>query len=237
MVLGFFFASACLLTAPAAESHRAESVHKWNWLNEADKARLLESIPANPVSGSQADRDDLAGVLKLQATRTPQDVAEAMDDEHFRLGMVTKALGTDFTKDHYPKAFALLKGAMEDESFLNWTLKKRYGRLRPYQAHPGEVKELFTVDESSYPSGHSSGSHVMATVLAKLFPDKKEALEARAEAVGRSRIVAGVHYPSDVEEGRKLADALTDALFANAAFQKDLADAMVEVSRRKSAQP
>ncbi len=52
-------------------------------------------------------------------------------------------------------------------------------------------------------------------------------------SLGRSRIVAGVHYPSDVEEGKKLADALVSALLANDAFKRDLAAAQAEIAQKK----
>ncbi len=205
---------------------------RWSWLSQDDKKALLHSIPPAPAPGSAVDQQDLQTVLKLQATRTPQDVAEAWNDKQFRLEMISGPLGASFTKANYPLSFALLDRVNEDEYYLSSTLKKEYKRPRPFQAHP-EVKALFFVDAFSYPSGHSCGAYTLAEMLGALFPDKKDALLDRAAAVGRSRIVAGVHYPSDVDEGKKLADALISTLMANAAFQKDLAAAQAEVAARK----
>jgi acid phosphatase (class A) len=207
-----------------------DTVHKeWNWLTPQDKDRLLHSIPPAPLPGSPIDQQDLQGVLSLQASRTPQDIAEAQNDKKFRLEIVAGMLGPTFTKQNYPVVFALLDHVNQNEYLLNSTLKKEYQRPRPFEGH-SEVKALFSVDGFSYPSGHTSGAYTLAEIIAVLFPDQKSALLARAAAVGRSRIVAGVHYPSDVDQGKTLADALVAALLANPAFQKDLAAAQAEIA-------
>jgi acid phosphatase (class A) len=230
----FLLLIAPLLPAKAnpAELPAGSKKKEWNWLSQEDQARLLKSIPPAPKPGSAEDKSDLEGVLKMQTARTPADIAEAKYDEHFRLGMISNVLDPKFTEDHFPVAFALLKHVDQDEYLLNSTLKKKYQRPRPYQASP-EVKPLFAVDGYSYPSGHASGSRTFALVLALFFPEKKSELLARSDAVGRSRIVAGVHYPSDVEEGKKLADALVSALQANDAFKQDLAAAQAEIAQKK----
>jgi acid phosphatase (class A) len=228
-LLGFLLATTQLVTAADVSAHPK---HEWNWLGKEDKLRLLDSIPPAPLPDSAQDKADLQGVLQLQASRTPADIAEARDDEKFRLEIVAGPLGPDFTAQKYPAAFALLERVQQDESVLNSTLKKEYKRLRPYEAHP-EVKALFEVGQFSYPSGHTSGAYTLAIILGELFPEKKAAFLARAEAVGRSRIVAGVHYPSDVEQGKNLAQALSAALLANADFQRDLSAVKAEIAGQK----
>jgi hypothetical protein len=44
-------------------------------------------------------------------------------------------------------------------------------------------------------------------------------------------MIADVHYPSDVEAGRKLGLAITEKLMASEAFQKDLAALRDEVKK------
>jgi acid phosphatase (class A) len=221
------------LPAAASGDKSHSPSKKWYWLSEGDKDRLLKAFPPKPEPGSSVDQADLQGVLQAQASRTPADIAEAMADKNFNMERVSNALGAGFTKKNFPVTFALLDRVNQDEYLLNVTLKNQNMRKRPYQEHP-EVKELFQVDQYSYPSGHSSGAHTFADILSLLFPDKKDALTARADAVGHSRVVAGVHYPSDVEQGKNLAQELTDALVANAAFQESLAAAKAEVARQNS---
>ena len=207
---------------------------QWNWLSNDDEKRLLLSIPPKPATNSPTDQADLAEVLKLQASRTSADIAEAIFDKTFRLEIVTKGvLNPSFSPQNFPITFKLLEHVNEDESLLNSTLKKQYARPRPFVTHK-EVHPLFEAREFSYPSGHASGSRTFADILGELFPDKKAALIARADAVAHSRIVAGVHYPSDIAAGQQLADALMAALLANPAFQTDLAAAKAEIAQKQN---
>ena len=208
--------------------------HHWNWLSKDDQKRLLQSIPPAPAPGSPTDQADVAEVLKLQASRTPDEIAEAMFDKTFRLEIVAgHVLSPNFTQQNFPVTFKLLLHVREDESLLNSTLKNNYKRPRPFVTHP-EVHPLFTAEEFSYPSGHASGSRILADILGELFPAKKAALLARADAVGHGRVIAGVHYPSDIQAGQRLGQALSDALLANPAFQTDLAAAKAEIAQKQN---
>jgi acid phosphatase (class A) len=207
---------------------------QWNWLSKDDKKQLLQSIPPAPAAGSPTDQADLAEVLKLQASRTRAEIAEAMFDKTFRLEIVTHGvLNSNFSPQNFPITFKLLQHVNEDESLLNSTLKNQYARPRPFAAQP-EVHPLFKVEQFSYPSGHASGSRILADILGELFPAKKAALLARADAVAHGRVIAGVHYPSDIKEGAQLAQALSDALLANPAFQTDLAAAKAEIAQKQN---
>jgi acid phosphatase (class A) len=220
---------AVSLATLAVRAAEAGAKEHWSWLSESDKARLLNSIPPAPLPGSDLDKQDLQDVLHVQATRSKDEIAEAMDDEKFRMDIVARVLGPSFTPQNDPATFELAKRALEDDGLLVSTLKDKYGRKRPYQAHP-EVHELFEASHASYPSGHSSGSHILAEVLGDVFPAKESELMARADAVAHSRVVAGVHYKSDIEEGAVLAKALHEALLANPEYQKSLAAAKAEVA-------
>jgi acid phosphatase (class A) len=194
-------------------------------------------IPPPPAKGSAADQQDLAGVLQAQAARTPALVAEAMKDQTYKITLVTSVIGSDFTAAADPAAFALLNHANQDVSFITSYLKNDYQRNRPYVDHP-EVKNLFPEKNHSYPSGHSSGSEVMADCLALLFPSQQAALHARAFAIAQSRVTAGVHYPSDIKEGAVLGDKAFALIEATPAFQKELGAAQAEVKQAPaSAQP
>jgi acid phosphatase (class A) len=228
--LAFFLV---LLPTAVASGAAEKPKQAWHWLSEADRLQLLQSIPAAPVPGSAQDQQDLQAVLQAQAGRTRQDIAEAWFDRKFQFEMVTNVLDPNFTAKNDPVTFALLENTMQDESSISYELKKKYRRPRPYRAHP-EVKALFPVDQYSYPSGHAAGSFVLAAVLGELFPDKKSALMARADAVARSRVIAGVHYPSDIEQGKVLGQAIMNAFLTNAAFQRDLAAAKSEIAAKKS---
>jgi acid phosphatase (class A) len=214
-------------TSPSAPQHASLS-----WLSESAKTYVLEAVPPPPAFGSDKDKADLQAVLKAQAMRTPDEIKEAVADQKFTIGLLAGVISPDFTPENYPVTFDFLNRVREDESFLTSTLKKRYKRHRPYQDHP-EVKNLFTVEQASYPSGHAAGSRMLVLVLAELFHDKSAALLNRDNLVSQSRVNAGVHYPSDIIAGRALAHALIFVLQGNAAFERDMANAQAEIAIKK----
>jgi acid phosphatase (class A) len=67
-------------------------------------------------------------------------------------------------------------------------------------------------------------------ILAELAPDLKEAILARGLQIGDDRVIAGVHFPSDVDAGHALAHDIFAKLMASPAFQADLAKAKAEVA-------
>ena len=54
----------------------------------------------------------------------------------------------------------------------------------------------------SYPSGHAAFGYAMAYLLSSLVPERRQALEARADEFARQRMMCGVHFRSDLEAGR-----------------------------------
>ena len=52
----------------------------------------------------------------------------------------------------------------------------------------------------------------------------------RARSIGESRVVCGVHYLSDVEEGRTNGSALVAALHSSPEFRADMEKARAEVA-------
>lgn len=222
------FVSPLLRADDLMAPEKPKTIHYLTTLSQTDELAL---IPAYPFDDKTIEASDLAAVLKAQAARTPDQIAEAKLDQHFTIDLVTKVIGPDFTAAKYPATFALVNNTQNDVYIITGFLKDHYKRLRPYAAHPDQVKALFTAKSFSYPSGHASGSEGIADVLGLIFPDKKQALLDRALAIAQSRVIAGVHNPSDIEQGKELADKILALLQANPAFQKDLAAAQTEVKK------
>ncbi|WP_414901421.1 phosphatase PAP2 family protein [Sphingomonas flavalba] len=95
------------------------------------------------------------------------------------------------------RAAAALVGTMVAIAAVNSGLKLLFARPRPdLLAHLDRVSDL------SFPSGHSANNMAFWLLLALLI-DRRLALPAMAVAglIGVSRIVVGVHWPSDVLAG------------------------------------
>jgi acid phosphatase (class A) len=73
----------------------------------------------------------------------------------------------------------------------------------------------------SYPSGHATVGVMMATLLAQMVPERRAALFAHGWAYGDSRVVSGVHFPSDVAAGRVLGTMLVQLMQEGARFRAD----------------
>jgi acid phosphatase (class A) len=197
------------------------------WLTSAQVQALVGSIPNAPTPGSQIDRDDLAGVLKAQAERTPAQAAQVLAEEHFSPMLFQPELGSDFSKKGEPEIYSLIEEAARQAGGVITAAKNKWQRPRPFRAH-SEVHPVYEADGLSYPSGHSTAAYTLAVLLGAIFPDKKDALLQQAAEIAENRVIGGVHYPSDIAAGKELGQAVAEAILANPDFQKRLAAAKAQ---------
>jgi len=103
-------------------------------------------------------------------------------------------------------------------------LKYSYNRLRPRETAKFYGENLtphVAVDTPSYPSNHAAVGYVVAGVLAKKYPQHEKELLKIAEDNANSRVSLGVHFVSDVEAGKELADRLLDRYSNNITESSD----------------
>ena len=87
-------------------------------------------------------------------------------------------------------------------------LKVKYDRIRPSKFDK-RVKEIINLpDHPSYPSGHACQSYTIAYLLSLKYPDKEKFYLNYAKEVSENREIMGLHYPSDSEYGRKIAEEI-----------------------------
>jgi len=92
-------------------------------------------------------------------------------------------------------------------------LKFRYNRPRPDQIAKSLKIDLSPIDTDttkspSYPSGHTIHAMTIANVLGSTYPSLRQVFRNLGERIGLSRVQAGVHFPSDVEAGIAVSDAI-----------------------------
>lgn len=92
-------------------------------------------------------------------------------------------------------------------------LKNHYQRARPFQLafytnqnlHP---HDSLSAQSPSYPSGHAIQGLFLCNVIAYHYEDKKDDLMKLARQIADSRIILGLHYPSDNQFGIQIVNQL-----------------------------
>ncbi len=77
-------------------------------------------------------------------------------------------------------------------------LKHRIRRPRPCEANPGVIARAAPLDRFSFPSGHTLHAVAFTTIACAWFPSLAILLIPFTLFVALSRVVLGLHYPSDV---------------------------------------
>jgi acid phosphatase (class A) len=149
------------------------------------------------------------------------------------------AFGRPVDRGTSPTLIRMLNRSLQDVGATIFAAKDHFHRPRPYQriqlrrmcgnTTPPQP-EARPTSGSSYPSGHSAYGWAVAMILARMAPERSEALMARAENYAQSRVICGMHFPSDVSAGQAIAAAVISHLDALPEFQEDLARARAELA-------
>lgn len=90
------------------------------------------------------------------------------------------------------------------ERTLYFVLKNRLKRNRPQQAIPGFSSIIQPSDQFSFPSGHTSAAFLATGLISFIYPLLLIPLLAWAISVAISRVILGVHFPTDTLAGALL---------------------------------
>jgi acid phosphatase (class A) len=222
------------LQAQPMEAARPGAVPKVAYYFDPTVLDLPNLIPNPPAVDSAANKAELAELHRIEATRTPAQVAAAKADEDEEDMFAFKnVLGAAFSADALPITAGLGVHVKNEQSVAGGALKSVFARPRPYQSdktlHPVcALTEL----ANSYPSGHALTGYLEGLTLAEIVPEKRTELLARADDFAHNRLVCGVHYPSDLEASRRVAYAVFGYMMATPRFQRDLAAAKTETRAR-----
>jgi membrane-associated phospholipid phosphatase len=121
------------------------------------------------------------------------------------------------------RTLALLNVAINDATVATWDAKYAYNRPRPNVTDPALPTALPVPQSPSYPAEHAAAAGAAAAVLTHLFPDGAAEFAAQADEAAQSRVVAGLHFPSDVRAGLELGRAVAARVIERA--QGDGSDA------------
>ena len=176
----------------------------------------LTVVGLYPQPSTGTAQTELAILLWLQNARTPQDVARAESEGRVSLGCFASDIHLRSTADampkgieiaDFPKTAAVLEQAREDMEPVLAALQNTYLRPQPFVSHPAVQPVLPKPAGFSYPSSHAALGVVYSKILAQLDPGDAMGFTATAKLLGTDRVLGGVHYPSDVEAGRRFGQA------------------------------
>lgn len=189
-----------------AEDHGAAD----RWLVPA---WALHRLPFPPGS----DAADLAYLRRVAKRRSTAGVVAARAWAERGLDREWDGLLAQYTARASPEqarlARRLLHDALAMTNSVTQTAKAAAARKRPFVVDPTlPVAVRKPGNNPSYPSGHTSAAFAACLVLAHLMPDRAAEFLDLASEASWSRVYAGVHFPSDVVAGVRLATAVTTYL-------------------------
>jgi acid phosphatase (class A) len=200
-----------------------------------DSKALLQAMGPPPAAGSEAASNDLAILLWLQGSRTPEMEANTWLTLDRNPMLFSRALGVDLQQTT-PTLDAGLMAFLTPINAVMGRFKRDFGRPRPFIQYSQIQPCLPREASASYPSGHSTWYRATAELLADLIPERRERLLSVGYHGGASRATCGAHFPSDVEAGQRLGAAAARQVIATPqwqAFRQDPAlQAELETLRR-----
>ena len=186
---------------------------------------LLQPPPCETCEETKAELDELAA---LERARDAQQMEHAARDAERTLPRFLEGAGIAFEAEALKPCEEFFLKRRKDKSASLEAAKSTFCRPRPY-ATPGNtlhpVDGAKPSDSYSYPSGHSTYGATTGFLLAAMMPERKAAIYARINDYAHSRMVAGVHFRSDVEAGKLYGTAIAVALFAKPGFQAEFEEA------------
>jgi acid phosphatase (class A) len=205
--LTVLFLSACATQKVQIHAYRA-----------IDEIQVEQILAQPPKIDSKAQRKDIAEVLRQQSIRTSTTCEESKKYEKVDF----KTLFSDtLDEKEFKKWNPYFAELNEQARSVMHKAKHLFKRERPYVVEQ-RVVPCFEMPKNSYsyPSGHSFTAHFDSLILDYIFHDQK--FKTRAEEIAMSRVKAGVHFPSDIEAGKKLAEIVFKKLKEDHDFKSDI---------------
>lgn len=130
----------------------------------------------------------------------------------------------DVSPLHATRVLASVQGAINDTMIMVWDLKYKWDVARPNQYDQTLRTLLCTPNFPTYPSGHATMAGCCEVVLRYFFPKEAKKLTKIAEDNARGRLYAGVHFPSDNDQGLVLGRYIGDTIVKHLEAQNTNSD-------------
>lgn len=172
----------------------------------ASKAEIRKVVGPFPAEGTAAEALDDSILLDWQDRRTSEQCRSAALQSNSE--NLKSFFGDVLTKSEIAYLSVRLLRVAAIAGANSTLAKKMYNRKRPYDRNPEIQPCIEEEGSSSYPSGHTTLARLYARVLSLRYPSRAAKFMARADQAALNRVLGGVHHPSDIEAGKRLADYL-----------------------------
>jgi membrane-associated phospholipid phosphatase len=192
-----------------------------NWKTWAISSSKDHRVP--PPPGEAQTQAELAWLRDLAALR--QDPAAASQIQYWNAGppvykwvemLSNRQLAGQLGGGPGARSYAYLTIAIYDATIAAWEAKYQYRRQRPTEidANLGTVLDL--PKSHSYPSDYAATAFAAAAVMTYFLPAEAATFQQLAEEAGRSRLIAGLEFPSDYEAGMALGRRVAEEVIRKA---------------------
>lgn len=193
-----------LLVVTQATSISAAETNWTPWVSDVPISSIEVNLP------NEAARS--AEIKELQKYIDAANDADEQRTRHWNAGpanhqwmeIILKEIAKGPPSPFKSRNLALLNVAIYDAVSIATNAKNKFKRPRPESVDP-----IIPVPDSfSFPSARAAAASAASTILIELYPENSDTYEQLRKEAADSRIVAGVNFPSDVEAGLKLGDAV-----------------------------
>jgi acid phosphatase (class A) len=219
--------SVSLLAATLAISSAAEAEDGY-YLNPAE-VDLIHVLAPPPAVGSPEGKADLQAVLAAVNSRTDAVIKQVQADDQRIVFRFADVMGPNFRTESVPFATQFFQHVYADGNAATLAAKAYFKRQRPFVVDPDIKIIVVQAPDFSYPSNHSTFAYEAGILLAAMVPGKAAAIFQRSADYAHNRVIAGVHFPTDVEAGRISGSVIDNTLLHEPHFVTDFERAKSEV--------
>lgn len=189
---------------------------KNNQYVEPKHGQSIEEVPNTILCGFDYNQYKMIPPHRNESMKTMTELirlSQIKSDDEFTLKMdkvkesfkeLCEELDLDFPKKEVKELKDSVSGVVLD-------LKYHFNRPRPYKLAPlynieldtNEIKDT-TFDSPSYPSGHATQGILIGNYLSHKYPLYRGKFLKVGRDIAKSRVIAKVHYPSDVSMGEMI---------------------------------
>jgi hypothetical protein len=195
-------------TAPAAQIEPKGGMWK-TWI-VGSVSTLRPAAPPDQAA-SRAEIDQLKAMVAQRDAKALDTIAYwDTGAPSFRWNelAINESLKNNYSAPIAFRALSLVHAAIYDALVAAWDSKYAYNRARPSEADASLTTVIANPASPAYPSEHAVTAGAASAVLAYIFPNDAKLFTDMADEAGRSRLLAGVQYPSDIKAGMDLGRAV-----------------------------